>query len=310
MNKPELIDKDPFYKICTAKQTCHQLNDPYLVMDPRFRVTDIPNVMRNVMNWPKSAELMELWFKLPAREMNIDEKTGKINANVFPEEYTNTTMFTWSWLEQFDNVQKGLCELKKALNNKAARRELTGKFTEYIASHKNITFPFIVENSTSPKAVHFDWYYQHVLVEYQFKKSLEVNDSLDDLYGSLGNFGIYAAVTKGKITRLSNRSASNSYLIHITEVAIYMRDTYDFIGSQYLGHWEDEGLTLDVLGGLFNKTDEEYDIPFVGSNGLIEAFGNADFRTYRNNNNLGGDLLLFSDAKLVPVDITLGLIAP
>jgi hypothetical protein len=40
----------------------------------KFEITDIPDVMRTKHHWPKSAELMELWFSLPAREMLTKEK--------------------------------------------------------------------------------------------------------------------------------------------------------------------------------------------------------------------------------------------
>jgi hypothetical protein len=71
----------------------------------KFKITYIPTVMRNVLNWPKSAELMELWFSLPARAMTQDKKVGVTNPEDYPEEYVNTTMFTWQWLEQFDCIK-------------------------------------------------------------------------------------------------------------------------------------------------------------------------------------------------------------
>jgi hypothetical protein len=43
---------------------------------------------------------------------------------------------------------------------------------------------------------------------------------------------------------------------------------------------------------------------------LVEAFGNTDYQAYRDKNSTGGDLLLFSDIKTFPVNITILVDAP
>jgi hypothetical protein len=261
---------------------------------------------------------MELWFSLPAKEMTDDEKAGKTAASEYPAKYTNTTMFTWEWLEKFKKAREGEDDLKNRLHNTAAKNALKSKFEKYLSNDSaNRRTSHTIQNELNAKALHSDWQYQRKSINYV------PFDNIDDLYGSLGSFGLYAAVTKFTITKLTNHIiTSNQYSIHITEVGIYMRDTYDFNGNQYLGHWSFNGLDIDVAGGAWNQQlndpekpnvfNTEYKMPHWSdvTNNLVEAFGNTDYQAYRDKTSTGGDLLLFSDVKAVPVNITILVDAP
>lgn len=271
----------------------------------KFKITDIPGVMRNIKNWPKSAELMELWFSLPAKEMIKDEKKGKIRADLYPPEYTNTTMFTWHWLEQFSQVLEARNKLINTLLTKNAKKEFSYCITNYFKSKPHLETTTHIINALNPVQLHSHWQFQRSHVGY--------GSSMDELYGSLGNFALYAAITKATITKTTNHHLTpNNYSVHITEVGLYMRDTYEFIGEQYVGHWAFEGLTLEPVAGALNKADIEYSLPCWSfeTGGLVEGFGNADYRQYRKETGLGGDLLLFSDVKTIPVDIKFDVKAP
>jgi len=84
-----------------------------------------------------------------------------------------------------------------------------------------------------------------------------------------------------------------------------MRDTFEFRGNQYLGHWNFESFCISVVSGLLNRADKEihYTSLNIEDGVIVEDFGNADYREYRKQMSKGGDLLLFSDVKVVPVDI-------
>ncbi len=260
-----------------------------------FTVTDIPTVMRDKLNWPKSAELMELWFSLPAREMIDNEKT-KIPRD-FPIEYINDTLFPWDWLNQFDSVQEALTELNNNLTSPAAQKELKENFQQLL---KTIEVPDQYAYTWDQENVidlHLDWQFQLAEVGYEI-------GTVDDLYGSLGNFAIYAAVTKATI---SCTDQENVFHIQVEEVGVYMKDTFDFIGNQYLGHWDFEGLGLNPAAGLSNQVDSfEWNLPaWTPELGLAFAFGNTDFQKYREETGQGGDLYLFSDVKPLPVNFEL-----
>ncbi len=264
-----------------------------------FELTDIPDLMRKTRNWPKSAELMELWFSLPAQAMKKGEKIGDTRANQYPQEYVNTTMFTWSWLEQFKQVPEARDQLISTLSTNNAINELKTLIINYLGRTPHLEpTTYQVTNELLPVELHSNWQFQRSDVGY--------GKVMNDLYGSLGNFALYAAITKATIIKTTNHKLTpNNFSVHITEVGLYMRDTYEFIGEQYLGHWGNNGLRLNYLGGVLNKFDIEYNIPkiSVGSREYFDAIGNADYRQYREETGLGGDLLLFSDVKTLPVDI-------
>ena len=270
----------------------------------QFNITDIPTAMRDVMKWPKSAELMELWFSLPAREMTDDEKRGIIKPKDFPQGYINTTMFTWDWLDQFKQVTEAQEELLNSLFTTNSKNTLTGYVANQLKSNILKERIISISNKLDPVQLHSDWQFQRAPVGYTL-------GSVDDLYGSLGNFGLYAAVTKATVTKMTDHYLTpNRYSVHLTEVGLYMKDTYDFIGEQYLGHWSPEGLTIEPTAGALNEAGMEYKLPCWSfkSGGMVEAFGNADYRTFRDKTSQGGNLLLFSDVKTVPVDITFDVV--
>ncbi len=264
--------------------------------DTEFTVTDISNVMNNKLNWPKSAEVMDLWFSLPAREMTDKEKKNDTKAIHFPDAYINSTLFNWIWLEQFDVVNKALNALKGRLDNDAAKGIIKTRLINFLTKNKSaISNGNRFDNGMSVAELHSNWQYQLANVSYDLGE-------VDDLYGSLGNFALYAAIKRFSVFPIGN----NRYQVVIPEVAVYMRDTYDFIGSQYLGHWNFDGMGLNLVGGVANKISFEWTLPaWILKNGVADAFGNSDFNSYRESENKGGDLLLFSDIKLLPVNIQL-----
>jgi hypothetical protein len=147
--------------------------------------------------------------------------------------------------------------------------------------------------------LHSDWQFQYVEVGYQMNQ-------VDDLYGAMGNFMLAAAVTKAKLSILRPGTA----LLAVSEVGLYARDTFEFNGQQYLGHWSEKGLALQPMAmGLSTASNLPVDMPswhlpaWHPRMGWLKPVNNSDFRTLRNNTQHGGDLLLFSDVKLKPVKL-------
>lgn len=95
---------------------------------------------------------------------------------------------------------------------------------------------------------------------------------------------------KSKISN-TNRDV---YKVLITKVGVYMKDTYEFVGRQYLGHWNCSGVGIQPLSAITNtSTIPGYNFKLESST----AIGNDDFNKYRKENKKGGDMLLFSDVK-------------
>jgi hypothetical protein len=234
---------------------------------------------------------MELWFSLPTREMNRAEKICEVPANRQPEEYTNTTIFTWSWLEQFERVIRAQTLLLENLLSPNAFDEIVKIATNKVGKLENKNYSINLEFSGDAVELHSTSQFQKI--EYPLSPR-------DDLYGSLGNFMICAAITKCSVHNLGVDHLQPEVTVH--EIGMYMKDTYDFIGDQYLGHWCDEGLKISTSGGIQNlRKKEEYDEAdeFDSNGDPIEAFGNSDFNRFRAENQRGGDLLLFSDVKFI-----------
>jgi hypothetical protein len=97
--------------------------------------------------------------------------------------------------------------------------------------------------------------------------------SFDALTGALGAFELKVAIA-GKLLSIGG----GEFQVSIEEVGIYVKDSFDFNGSQFLGFW---GYRDDPIN-------------------------NDDFRQWRAENHAGGDFRVFSDVKrtrLTPPDL-------
>jgi hypothetical protein len=100
---------------------------------------------------------------------------------------------------------------------------------------------------------------------------------LDDMTAALGNFA-FRVVVAGEVEPLTGRGG---HRVTIRQVGVYVRDSFDFNGDQFLGYWDDSDNSVSMMN------------PFSGT-----GVSNADFRAWRTANSRGGDFLVFSDVKL------------
>ncbi len=71
---------------------------------------------------------------------------------------------------------------------------------------------------------------------------------------------------------------SPRFKVTISEVGVYIRDSYDFNGSQFLGFWDDKDNSVSMIN------------PLSGT-----SVSNDDFHSWRVKTGKGGDFLVFSD---------------
>jgi hypothetical protein len=90
----------------------------------------------------------------------------------------------------------------------------------------------------------------------------------DALSGALGRFHLQVAIA-GKMVRTGDEG-----LVKVEEVGLYIKDSYDFNGSQFLGFWGHRD----------------------------DPVSNEDYRQWRGMNNAGGDFRVFSDVKRVKIN--------
>jgi hypothetical protein len=91
--------------------------------------------------------------------------------------------------------------------------------------------------------------------------------------------GLHAALA-------SHKAGRSTHKVEIAEVGVYIRDSFDFEGTQSLGFWSDT--PTDDFGAA------------AAPGGRLTAILNSDYRDWRTRHDIGGDFLVFSDLKRVP----------
>ncbi len=130
-------------------------------------------------------------------------------------------------------------------------------------------------------------------------------DPLDDVYFALGSFSIKLAATQ--IRTYSDLHGWPT--IEISEIGMYVRDTYDFLNApgqdQLLGYWNKTGVIKPLPGEYLLEPKRIYRWfkPYT-------KVTNNDYNDYRRRTGKGGDFLVFSTVRLFPVSIFLHLNNP
>ena len=102
-------------------------------------------------------------------------------------------------------------------------------------------------------------------------------NQLDGLTAALGNFAFRVAVA-GEVEGLP----SGETRVDIWQVGVYVRDSFDFEGDQFLGYWDDTDNAVSMIN------------PLSG-----DGVSNEDFRDWRTTNNRGGDFIVYSNVRFV-----------
>jgi hypothetical protein len=124
---------------------------------------------------------------------------------------------------------------------------------------------------------------------------------VDDLTAALGAFN-FKVVVAGTVMPRRERGWEEHVLGHIVtidEVGIYVRDSFDFEGDQFLGFFAEPGDFRASDGRVYRRPwGRVSNLPFDGG----ELVNNYDFRNFRKRSGMGGDFLIFSDLKRVSAD--------
>lgn len=278
-----------------------------------FKLTDLPAIM-DTKQWPVSAALMRKWFAAQAHTMSDDEKQGKTEARSYPASLVDTGTVTMSWALSFPRIKKRYEQIfgstslfgsrqPAVYESAAARKELIKKLIK--AGKFGLGRESYGELGASVLEVNDRWQFQFHKIggkeynaatygEAAAREVLLSDPGLDDMWGALADtlFKIAAAgvVTprlKEFDTGLQCGFEAEYYDVSIETIGVYLRDTYDFNGDQYLGHWSKTSapyIRLYAMGASRGSCPNDY----------VEV-GNQHFRAHRNMTNKGGDLLVFSD---------------
>jgi hypothetical protein len=220
-----------------------------------FSITSIPAIMRSrgLLN---GAALMDRWFA-----------GAPSAAPIYGPPDTQTIRMS-SWVLTFPRARAAYDQLmrERIWANAAAKKEIATLLRgKGMLSSVPQTRPF---GNLSRPVPHLDSDYVN------FRVVSFGLFNLDDMAAALGNFA-FRVVVAGCVAPVPKTS---KFQVTISEVGVYIRDSYDFNGSQFLGFWDDKKNTVSMAN------------PLAGT-----AVSNDDFRTWRAANSKGVDFLVYSD---------------
>jgi hypothetical protein len=214
-------------------------------------LTSIPGEME-WERWNQAAELLETWFERPPAT------APKYSAPV-------TKIIKMDWVLQFARAKAVYDEIikEKIWTNGASQKRMA----EILKKKPRAAGQLWGDLSKPVTEVDEEWINARPVVS---------GWSVDALTGALGAFELQVAIA-GKVRSIGG----GEFEVSIEEVGIYVKDSFDFNGDQFLGVW---GYRDDPIH-------------------------NSDFRKWRADNHLGGDFMVFSDVKRVrlnPPDLVKG----
>ncbi len=201
-------------------------------------LTEIPDEME-WNHWNEGAQLLETWFERPPTT------APNYSAPV-------TNLIKMDWVLQFSRAKSVYDEMLKdrIWTNKAGQDRLAEIFKK-----KPPTGPTFGDLGQSVTQIDEAWVNS---------RSVSSGSTVDALTAALGGFLLQVAIA-GKAVR----APTGAIMLTIEEIGIYVKDSFDFNGAQFLGVWG-------------YRDDPVY---------------NEDFRKWRADHNLGGDFQVFSDVK-------------
>jgi hypothetical protein len=229
--------------------------------------------MRNY-GWKRGQRLLETWFSRPAAI-----------APFYSPPVTN--VITMDWVLSFERAKDVYDRLvaERIWSNNAAQVELTEQLLRkgYL---KKFAGTQRFGDLTQPVGILQADYINH-------RPAGSSTGRLDDLTAALGAF-TFRVVVAGTVTWAEAR---DTFDVTIDQVGVYVHDSFDFNGSQYLGSWAYPGSSYqDKYGRVYEfPSGRVSPWPFEGG----EIIMNYDFREYRQRTVKGGDFLVFSDLNRV-----------
>lgn len=219
-------------------------------------IENIPAIMRH-HKWAVGAALMDSWFSRP---VNVAPKYGP----------PNTTTVTMNWVLSFLRARRIYDKLMadRIWANSAAQAEIVKMLRRNRLILQNMCYTKSFGRLSDPVPRQDP--------DYINQRALGMSTDLDDLNAALANF-VFNVVVAGTV---QTTNTIGEYRVEITEVGVYAKDSYDFVGSQFLGYWDDSDNSVSMIN------------PFSGT-----EIRNQDFRDWRAANSKGGDFQIFSDLK-------------
>jgi hypothetical protein len=257
----------------------------------RARVRSIPAAMRQ-MGWFVSADLMERWFSNGAWVLPKGWKEGTdIKASQLSLAHVDTRIVSMAWVMGFPRARVAINELMSKIRSSPTMEQLKRRLRDSHWSGNGV----LHLGHTGMSAVQLD-----DMCQVNFVSFGGPFDTLDDMYGALGK----AAMKMAFVGRATIDPSTRRQRFVITDIAFYLRDTYDFNGEQPLGTWSEFGV-LNKTESLANILLDGLGFSWHGE--PIGTIDNAAFRRYRAQTGWGGDFILYSNVLWKKVDLVIDL---
>jgi len=285
-----------------------------------FCFTDIPPVM-DKLQWTQAARVMRKWINGASYVMPDEVKVGQVKASTLSaEKILDDVPFEWLCTGS-TRVKPIIDQLDEQLKSAVDYNQLVGKLPNLLTqlsnglllllkrldrlgavdlknmSLKNACFDF-----SDRSAVQLDELSQFNLRRVSTSLWERATDELDDVYGALGGFAIKLAATK--ISTVVRQGAQSS--IHIDEIGMYLRDTYDFNNDnqgedQFLGYWNYDNVLSSKAATFAGVSVSAKTLYWIG--GEYFRVTNNSYNEWREKCGKGGDFLIFSQVRKLPVKI-------
>lgn len=262
-----------------------------VIVEP-LALTRLPTAMRN-MDWHTAAALMQRWFDSPAWEMpeGWKEVETQPNSMSLSAAHCDQSIVKMDWAMGFERCREAVEAVEKKWASVNGMQLLAERLRDAGWKGKN---PFRLGSNDMP-AVQLD-----ALSQVNFTKFGSAWDALDDMYGSLGSATLKVAVTGTAFSREDQTTKQTQYYFQIDNLGFYIRDHYDFNGTQYLGTWTEDRVLTKAETAV--STTPYGNIILRLRNGPFAIVTNGDFQKYRDKKQNGGDFLIFSDVLWKKVD--------
>jgi hypothetical protein len=241
-----------------------------------FDIQRIPRIMVE-FGWLNGLRLMKTWFSRPAA---VAPHYG----------IPVTDVIKMDWVLGYERAKRVYDKLvrEQIWNNVPAQKEIT----------KMLARNALLGNGPSPLA--FGDLTQRVPLldpDYINYRAVDGYDlPLSDLTAALGAF-VFRVVVAGSVKEAQEDPISGTIISHevtIEEVGVYVRDSFDFQGDQFLGYWD---YYVDDDGDHVTVSPIPWGWGAWWGTPKGNKVTNADFRNWRKKTSKGGDFLVFSDLK-------------
>ncbi|ORF27798.1 DUF6402 family protein [Snodgrassella alvi] len=271
-----------------------------------FTLDQIPAAM-DKMGWVVAAQLMRHWFNgKPAKPFTDKTKTLYVTGPAIniPPEHVNDSIVKMQWAMKFEPVQKAIKKLKEKWRSERGLIELKKRLIQNKGKLEKLNDVKMIDtylcvNRTTIGEADYDPFGSYSFSGisgasgsgYSYYSYYGSGMSINDFMGAIG-------LSTLKIVPCGYQTVRDGKNVFITEkIGFYIKDTYDFLGRQFLGVWnKNEMLGAAKAKEYLNLFESKswkriYDLAMQN----YAMVWNSDFRKWQQVKNTGIDFVVFSD---------------